>query len=78
MKAHPGRRGYPDMVGKTYGLLTVLDRLDRAPLTSRGQYNKARFYVCRCVCGTVKPMQGDLLRRGTSRSCGCRRGQKYP
>lgn len=28
-------------------------------------------YVCRCDCGEVRIVRGDLLKAGTSQSCGC-------
>ena len=30
-----------------------------------------RHYLCRCVCGTEKTVQGTLLKSGNTRSCGC-------
>lgn len=29
------------------------------------------YWECRCECGTVKPVRGDGLTAGVSRSCGC-------
>ena len=29
------------------------------------------FYECICDCGTVKPVSGNYLRKGSSKSCGC-------
>ena len=29
-------------------------------------------YVCRCICGKEKVVEGGSLRKGTSSSCGCR------
>lgn len=29
------------------------------------------FYECTCDCGTIKPVSGNYLRKGTSKSCGC-------
>jgi hypothetical protein len=30
-------------------------------------------WLCRCVCGTLKEVIADLLVKGTSKSCGCKR-----
>ncbi len=31
-----------------------------------------RHYLCLCVCGKKKTVQGSLLRSGNTKSCGCR------
>lgn len=54
-----------DLTGKTYGRLTVLKISHRNP--------KCHCFVwlCRCSCGTVKPILGNALHCGTTTSCGC-------
>lgn len=34
---------------------------------------KDKYWMCRCVCGTIKPVNGRMLRNNKSRSCGCKR-----
>lgn len=52
------------MVGKTFGRLTVLEKA----YTKKG---KGAYYKCQCSCGNIVTVQGAMLRRGNSRSCGC-------
>lgn len=54
-----------DMVGHTFGRLTVLSL---SPERSR---SKARVYACACVCGRSVEVIGNTLRRGLTKSCGC-------
>lgn len=32
---------------------------------------KVLYWICECSCGTIKPVKGDSLKTGKSRSCGC-------
>jgi hypothetical protein len=59
------------MIGRTFGWLTVVEL---AP--SRRRH---RCYACRCVCGATCLRLGTDLRKGKTRSCGCRagRGETY-
>lgn len=57
-----------DLTGKRFGRWTVLEK---AP--SKGK-SGARW-VCKCECGTVKEIQGQTLRRGQSKSCGCEKSK---
>jgi hypothetical protein len=55
-----------DLAGQRFGRLVVLHRvLDKTP-------GRARWAVL-CDCGTQKAVNGDGLRSGRSRSCGCLR-----
>jgi hypothetical protein len=67
------------LVGKRFGAWTVLERLPRRP-------GRDTDWLCRCQCGTERPVRGYALRAGISTSCGaagCRqsrvdlRGQRY-
>ena len=35
-----------------------------------------RYWPCKCVCGTEKPVKGGNLRSGRSNSCGCQAGER--
>lgn len=50
-------------IGETHGHLTII--------ADDGIKNHKRRYLCRCVCGTVKSVLMNNLRRGLVRSCGC-------
>jgi hypothetical protein len=52
-----------DMLGKTFGRWTVLERS-----ASRGH---DAYWLCRCACGKEVAVQGKSMRRGDSQSCGC-------
>jgi hypothetical protein len=55
------------MQGRTFGRLTVIKRVP-APKNDTGYW-----WLCRCVCGTIHRAAGFLLRKGSTRSCGCLR-----
>ncbi len=52
-----------DMTGATFGAWTVI---------RQGPHRLKRItWVCRCICGVIKNVEGVSLRDGDSRSCGC-------
>ncbi len=53
-----------EMVGKTFGRLTVISLSDL-----RNGYEKT--WNCECVCGGKAIIRGCSLRNGNTRSCGC-------
>ena len=53
-----------DIIGRKYGLLTVIEELDRS------QY-KRRTYRCICDCGNEIIIDGASLTTGHTLSCGC-------
>lgn len=65
-----------DEIGNRYGRLTVIEKAGQ-------NEKKSLLWKCRCDCGNISVCVGDLLRRGTVRSCGCLRridekiGAKY-
>lgn len=61
-----------DLTGKRFGLLTVTQF---ARSVKRPDHGRRVFWKCRCTCGTTKEINADNLRRGLSRSCGCRVGK---
>lgn len=52
-----------DLKGQKFGCWDVVEYF--------GRHNCRSSWLCRCVCGTQKPVRGDRLRRGESKSCGC-------
>ncbi len=53
------------MIGKKFGRWTVLKEAVR-----KNSHYKI-FWLCKCVCGNTKVVNGWILRGGDSRSCGC-------
>lgn len=53
------RQALIDMTGQRFGRWTVLEHAG------------GTRWLCRCDCGTEKPVSGDTLRSGRSKSCGC-------
>jgi hypothetical protein len=55
-----------DLAGQKFGRLTVKARVPR----EHGTQGQA-MWLCRCDCGTLKPVGSNALRSGATRSCGC-------
>jgi len=53
-----------DEVGNHYGRLTVIKRAEN------NKHNAARW-LCRCICGKETIVDGQALRAGNTKSCGC-------
>lgn len=51
-------------IGKVFGELTVLEFVESRPGSS--------IYKCLCICGEVKDFYLGNLRRGKTKSCGCK------
>lgn len=58
---------FRDLTGMVFGQLTVLHRGENIPEGNRSRIT----WVCRCSCGTVKPVRGSCLVAGLTISCGC-------
>jgi RNA polymerase sigma-32 factor len=56
----------PIEAGQRFGLWTVVEKAPR-----RQSRNWGAYWICRCDCGTVKPVSKHTLQVGESRSCGC-------
>lgn len=59
------RKKLVDMTGQQIGRWTVLNR------TANPNGGRDAFWLCQCDCGTIRPVNGSVLRRGGSHSCGC-------
>jgi len=59
-----GGKNLVDMIGKRFGLLTVIDR-DKTE-----RKGSEAYWICRCECGRVKSINGCSLRKGATKSCG--------
>lgn len=54
-----------DETGNRYGILTVIRRVEN------DKNGKARW-LCKCDCGNEIEVVGSMLRKGNTKSCGCR------
>lgn len=57
------------VIGQTYGLVTVLDRIE----PDTGGWGVPARYECRCACGTIFEAIGSNVVAGRTPSCGCRK-----
>ena len=53
-----------NLIGERFGRLLVVQR----PFDSKG---KDPSWLCKCDCGGTKTVQGNHLREGSTKSCGC-------
>ena len=56
-----------DLTGKQYGFLTVLKRDETKP---KG-HHKPVYWICQCECGNITSVNGNYLKTGRVKSCGC-------
>lgn len=63
-----GEKYIPDMIGKKFGMLTVVSRYGTH--TTRGGQKKVTW-LCRCDCGNEKVVTSQDLKSGHVKSCGC-------
>lgn len=54
-----------NLKGKQFGNWKVIGRA--------AEPNKHSNWICKCVCGKIKPVRSSKLRNGYSLSCGCTR-----
>ena len=57
-----------EKAGARYGRWMVLERAD----VPQGHKNEGAHWLCECDCGIRRVVLGVRLRRGNSKSCGCR------
>jgi hypothetical protein len=60
-------RNYIDLSGKKFGLLTAIK------VSGKDKIGRKKW-LCKCDCGNHKEISMDSLKRGSSKSCGCRQG----
>lgn len=59
-----------DLSGKRFGRWTVLS------IHSERSASDGAMWLCRCDCGTERPVKALSLRSGTSQSCGCYKAER--
>lgn len=58
-----------NLIGQKFGKLTVIEE-------SSERKNGSVCWICKCDCGKVtKPIRGDQLKDGETKSCGCLKGE---
>lgn len=55
-----------ELVGKTFGMLTVIKKAPK----NNDKFNRT-FWKCRCECGNIKNIPTSQLTGGMTKSCGC-------
>ena len=58
-------RGIQGCPGEQYGYWTLVSKTPGRP----------NYWLCRCVCGKMRDVQLQSLRRGISVSCGCKKSE---
>ena len=59
-----------DLTGQRFGHLVVIEYAGR-------NERRESLWRCLCDCGNESIVRGDVLRRGTTESCGCGKGLKH-
>lgn len=64
-----------DLTGQRFGRWTVIKRVGtyKNPDNYPDSSGSSPLWLCRCDCGTIRPVIGHSLRGGFSLSCGCTR-----
>lgn len=57
-----------NLIGKTFGYLTVIERRPN-------DKHRNTTWLCKCTCGKTKVISGQSLRKGYSKSCGCKKSE---
>lgn len=57
-----------DLTGQVFGKWTVIQKGENK--------NNQIYWLCQCDCGTIRQVNGNSLRNGTSTNCGCLRKPK--
>lgn len=59
-----------DLSGQKFGKWIVVERV-----MDHDKKTRQAVWLCRCDCGKTKTVTSDVLRRGSSQSCGCDRAR---
>ena len=60
-----GKQKLHDLTGQQFGYLTVVRKTDE-------RRNRAVVWECKCVCGKTTYVAASTLKRGNTKSCGCK------
>ena len=70
-RAYTTAHNFVDLSGRKFGHLTVIERVADRVLNCG---IKKPQYLCKCDCGKMAFVTGENLKRGSTKSCGCHRG----
>lgn len=59
-----------DLTGRQFGYLTVTE-------VDRSKRQGKKYWLCECECGTIRSVNANDLRRGKTKSCGCKRNELW-
>lgn len=62
---------FQDLSGRKFGHWTVVS------VVPKSQGERSYSWLCRCVCGVEREVQGHALKIGRSTSCGCQATNKF-
>ena len=65
---------FVDLTGKKFGKLTVLNQ-EEDYIQANGRHRSR--WKCICECGNECIVDGDALRTGNTKSCGCLKHRKF-
>ncbi len=65
---HPKNKKFRDLTGEVYNHFTVLGYAGKRALPSQ-----LRTWYVQCECGTIKVVEATNLKRGSIKSCGCKK-----
>jgi len=57
-----------NLLGETFNRLFVIDEAETR-IDNKGK--RRTYWTCKCVCGNIKEIDTNALRRGVTKSCGC-------
>ena len=57
-----------DLTGKRFGRWQVIEK-------SPEKHDSSAYWLCKCDCGTIRSVNGQQLKSGRSKSCGCYRNE---
>ncbi len=60
-----------DLVGKSFGRLTVIEMIDPEKGEIKNFKKNRTYWKCKCECEKERIVQGNYLVKGYSKSCGC-------
>ena len=58
-----------DLKGKTFNNLIVIEKYNGILSKDRGDH--CAYWLCKCICGNIKPISSRDLRSNRIKSCGC-------